>query len=143
MSVKSGDSTSACMPTAAMRRDPAAVARFREDMRAALDRLRALAIPTVALIEGHCYGAGVALMALLAAPRLGHWPKRTAIRCAFAILAAKNPASDDTDQPRGVGFFFRNDLVVFAADLSKNTAQDVVAGVGSFRAANKKYGVHA
>src|SRR4029079_14993247 len=34
------------------------------------------------------YGAGVALMALLAAPRLGHWPKRTAIRCAFAILAA-------------------------------------------------------
>jgi enoyl-CoA hydratase/carnithine racemase len=26
-----------------------------------LDRLRALAIPTVALIEGHCYGAGVAL----------------------------------------------------------------------------------
>jgi enoyl-CoA hydratase/carnithine racemase len=46
---------------AAMRGDPAAVARFREEMRGALDRLRALAIPTVALIEGHCYGAGVAL----------------------------------------------------------------------------------
>jgi enoyl-CoA hydratase/carnithine racemase len=30
-------------------------------MRAALARLRGLAIPTVALIEGHCYGAGVAL----------------------------------------------------------------------------------
>ena len=46
---------------AAMRADPAATARFREEMRAALDRLVALPIPTVALIEGHCYGAGVAL----------------------------------------------------------------------------------
>jgi enoyl-CoA hydratase/carnithine racemase len=44
-----------------MRADAAAIARFREEMRAALDRLRALAIPTIALIEGHCYGAGVAL----------------------------------------------------------------------------------
>jgi len=34
------------------------------------------------------YGAGVAAAALLAAPRLGHWPKRTAIRLAFAALAA-------------------------------------------------------
>jgi enoyl-CoA hydratase/carnithine racemase len=46
---------------AAMRGDEAAIARFREDMRGALDRLRALAIPTLAVIEGHCYGAGVAL----------------------------------------------------------------------------------
>jgi enoyl-CoA hydratase/carnithine racemase len=46
---------------AAMRANAAAVARFREEMRGALDRLRALAVPTVALIEGHCYGAGVAL----------------------------------------------------------------------------------
>lgn len=46
---------------AAMRGDQAAIARFREDMRGALDRLRALAIPTIALIEGYCYGAGVAL----------------------------------------------------------------------------------
>jgi enoyl-CoA hydratase/carnithine racemase len=30
-------------------------------MRGALDRLRALPIPTIALIDGHCYGAGVAL----------------------------------------------------------------------------------
>ena len=29
------------------------------------------------------YGAGVALMAFLAAPRLGHWPKRTAIQCGW------------------------------------------------------------
>jgi enoyl-CoA hydratase/carnithine racemase len=34
---------------------------FRENMRAALDRLGALPIPTIALIEGPCYGAGVAL----------------------------------------------------------------------------------
>src|SRR5205085_1720231 len=34
------------------------------------------------------YGAGVALMAFLVAPRLGHWPKRTAIRCAFAVMTA-------------------------------------------------------
>jgi enoyl-CoA hydratase/carnithine racemase len=46
---------------AAMRGDEAAVARFREQMRAALDALRALAIPTVAVVEGACYGAGVAL----------------------------------------------------------------------------------
>ena len=46
---------------AAMRGDGEAIARFRQDMRAALDRLRALAIPTVAVIEGACYGAGVSL----------------------------------------------------------------------------------
>lgn len=34
------------------------------------------------------YGAGVATAALLAAPQLGRWPKRTAIRLCFAILAA-------------------------------------------------------
>ncbi|MBM3520564.1 MAG: MFS transporter [Alphaproteobacteria bacterium] len=33
------------------------------------------------------YGGGVALAALLAAPRLGRWPKRTAIRIAFAVLS--------------------------------------------------------
>jgi predicted MFS family arabinose efflux permease len=33
------------------------------------------------------YGVGVALAALLAAPQLGHWPKRGAIRIAFAVLA--------------------------------------------------------
>lgn len=46
---------------AAMRGDDAAIARFREDMRGALDRLSALPMPTIAQIEGHCYGAGVAL----------------------------------------------------------------------------------
>jgi enoyl-CoA hydratase/carnithine racemase len=46
---------------AAMRGDEAAIARFRQDMRGALDRLSALAIPTIAVIEGPCYGAGVAL----------------------------------------------------------------------------------
>lgn len=34
---------------------------FREKMRSGLERLRALPIPTIALIEGACYGAGVAL----------------------------------------------------------------------------------
>jgi enoyl-CoA hydratase/carnithine racemase len=46
---------------AAMRGDEAAIARFRADMRGALDRLRALPMPTIAVIAGHCYGAGVAL----------------------------------------------------------------------------------
>jgi enoyl-CoA hydratase/carnithine racemase len=46
---------------AAMRDDAAATARFRQEMRAALDRIRALPMPTLALIEGHCFGAGVAL----------------------------------------------------------------------------------
>lgn len=40
---------------------PDAAARFRRDMRGALDRLHGLAIPTVAAIDGACYGAGVAL----------------------------------------------------------------------------------
>jgi enoyl-CoA hydratase/carnithine racemase len=44
-----------------MRGDDAAAARFRVEMRRALEALRDLAIPTIALIEGHCYGAGVAL----------------------------------------------------------------------------------
>ena len=41
--------------------DDVARVRFREEMRLALDRLRDLEIPTVAWIEGPCYGAGVAL----------------------------------------------------------------------------------
>jgi enoyl-CoA hydratase/carnithine racemase len=65
-----------------MRADAAAVARFREEMRAALDRLRALAIPTVALVEGHCYGAGVAL-AMACDLRIA------ASTAAFAITPAK------------------------------------------------------
>lgn len=40
---------------------PEAAARFRVAMRAALDRLLGLAIPTIAAIDGACYGAGVAL----------------------------------------------------------------------------------
>jgi enoyl-CoA hydratase/carnithine racemase len=42
-------------------RDESARAAFREQMRAALDALGALPIPVVAMIEGPCYGAGVAL----------------------------------------------------------------------------------
>jgi enoyl-CoA hydratase/carnithine racemase len=45
----------------AFRDDEAARGAFRADIRAALDRLRGLAIPTIALVEGACYGAGVAL----------------------------------------------------------------------------------
>ena len=45
----------------AFRHDEPARFRFRETMREALDRLRGLAIPSVAVIEGPCYGAGVAL----------------------------------------------------------------------------------
>lgn len=46
---------------AAMRGDEAAVAEFRRAMRRGLDALAALPIPTIALVEGPCYGAGVAL----------------------------------------------------------------------------------
>jgi enoyl-CoA hydratase/carnithine racemase len=41
--------------------DAAARTAFREAMRAGLDALRVLPIATVAMVEGHCYGAGVAL----------------------------------------------------------------------------------
>jgi enoyl-CoA hydratase/carnithine racemase len=67
---------------AAMNGDEEAVTRFRTEMRAALDRLRALAIPTVALIEGHCYGAGIAL-ALACDIRIG------ALTALYAVTPAK------------------------------------------------------
>ncbi|HEX8483357.1 MAG TPA: enoyl-CoA hydratase/isomerase family protein [Allosphingosinicella sp.] len=41
--------------------DPERVADFRRRMRAGLDSVRRLAIPTLAAIEGPCFGAGVAL----------------------------------------------------------------------------------
>lgn len=41
--------------------DPDACTAFRLAMRDALDALRDLAIPTIALVEGVCYGAGVAI----------------------------------------------------------------------------------
>lgn len=42
-------------------RDESERIRFRVSMRNALDKLAALPIPTIALVEGACYGAGVAL----------------------------------------------------------------------------------
>ena len=46
---------------ASLRDDAAATARFRLAMRRALDTLRAFPAPTAALVDGACYGAGVAL----------------------------------------------------------------------------------
>ena len=66
----------------AMQGDKAAAGRFREEMRAALNALRDLAIPTIARIEGYCYGAGVAL-AMACDLRLAH------PRAQFAITPAK------------------------------------------------------
>lgn len=43
------------------RGDPDARSGFRLAIRGGLDRLRGLPIPTIALIEGACFGAGVAL----------------------------------------------------------------------------------
>ena len=45
----------------ALNRDAALRTRFRTSMRAALDQLANLPIPTIARIDGPCYGAGVAL----------------------------------------------------------------------------------
>src|SRR5690349_6132568 len=53
------------------------------------DIARALAAGPVEIgIASGAYGAGVALAALLAAPRLGQWRKRRAIQIAFAVIAA-------------------------------------------------------
>jgi enoyl-CoA hydratase/carnithine racemase len=46
---------------AAMLHDEAAASAFRLAMRDGIERLAAVPIPSVALIEGPCYGAGVAL----------------------------------------------------------------------------------
>ncbi len=43
------------------RDDPAARTAFREEIRSGLDRLRDVPLPTLAVVEGACYGAGVAL----------------------------------------------------------------------------------
>ena len=67
---------------AAMAHDPAARTAFRTTMRAALDALRTLPIPTIAWIDGPCYGAGVAL-AMACDLRLAH------PRAQFAITPAK------------------------------------------------------
>lgn len=45
----------------AMHGDAAAAARFRLAMRDGIERVAALPIPTVALVHGPCFGAGVAL----------------------------------------------------------------------------------
>jgi enoyl-CoA hydratase/carnithine racemase len=45
----------------AFRDDPQARSDFRLAIRGGLDRLRDLPIPTIALVEGACYGAGVAV----------------------------------------------------------------------------------
>src|SRR3546814_13844241 len=45
----------------AFQADPEARTAFRKAMRHGLDTLRALPIPTIALVEGACFGAGVAL----------------------------------------------------------------------------------
>lgn len=62
--------------------DEAARVRFRETMRAGLEALAGLAIPTIARIDGPCYGAGVAL-ALACDLRLATAAAR------FAITPAK------------------------------------------------------
>ncbi len=59
------------------------------------------------------YGVGVAAAALLAAPQLGRWPKRGAIRIAFAVLA--------------VSLF----LCAFAWDWRVLAAAQLVAGLAS------------
>jgi enoyl-CoA hydratase/carnithine racemase len=43
------------------REEPEARTEFRQAIRAGLDRLRDLPIPTIALVEGACHGAGVAV----------------------------------------------------------------------------------
>ena len=45
----------------AMQGDQPARTRFRREMRRAIDALRDLSIPTLAVIDGPCFGAGVAL----------------------------------------------------------------------------------
>jgi len=60
------------------RDDPGARAAFRLAIRDGLDRLRELAVPTIALIEGACYGAGVAL-AMACDVRIGGAGARLAI----------------------------------------------------------------
>jgi len=46
---------------AGLRNDEAARVRFRTEMRACFDALRELPVPTIALVDGPCFGAGVAL----------------------------------------------------------------------------------
>jgi enoyl-CoA hydratase/carnithine racemase len=67
---------------AALASDPAARAPFRAMMREAIDGLAALPIPTVAAIDGDCFGAGVALA-------LGCDIRIAGPRARFAVTPAK------------------------------------------------------
>lgn len=46
---------------ATMREDVHKITQFRINMRSGLDRLRKLPLPTLAIVDGPCFGAGVAL----------------------------------------------------------------------------------
>ncbi len=62
---------------AAFRRDPAAATRFRLAMRRGIEAVAALPMPVIAVIDGGCYGAAIALILACDPVRRG---RRRAIR---------------------------------------------------------------
>jgi len=98
---------------AAMAGDSAACAAFRCAMRGALDALAALGIPTIALIEGACFGAGVALAMACDIRIAGHEAR-------FAITPARlGIAFPQQDIARLVGLVGRQEALILL--LTANT----------------------
>lgn len=102
---------------AALADDPAARAPFRLAMRAAMDPLRAIPIPTIAVIDGDCFGGGVAL-ALACDIRIAG----TAAR--FAITPAKLGVS-----------YPQEDVARLAAAVGRGQAARLLFGAGTIDAA--------
>ncbi|HEX7854910.1 MAG TPA: enoyl-CoA hydratase/isomerase family protein [Sphingobium sp.] len=98
---------------------PALVAQFRTEMRAALDTLSALTIPTIANIQGDCFGAGVAIALACDFRVAGE-------RARFAVTPAKlgisYPVEDIARLTKTVGAAQAGRLLMVADTISASDA---------------------
>lgn len=101
----------------ALRGDPAATADFRIAMRDTFDRVTALPVPVVALIEGACFGAGVAL----------------AMACDIRVAA---PGSRFGITPAKLGISYpQEDVFRLVALVGRGQAARLLFGAGTIDAA--------
>ncbi|HEX7819164.1 MAG TPA: enoyl-CoA hydratase/isomerase family protein [Sphingobium sp.] len=101
---------------------PTLVAEFRTEMRSALDALSSIAIPTIANIQGDCFGAGVAI-ALACDFRIA------GERARFAVTPAKlgisYPVEDIARLTKAVGAAQAGRLLMVADTISASDAHRV------------------
>lgn len=101
---------------ASLQADPAQRPRFREAMRGAIEALAAAPFPTIAAIDGGCFGAGVALV-------LG----------ADIRIAGRDAAFATTPAKLGIAYP-REDVARLAAQVGKGQAARMLFGAGTLTA---------